>query len=1114
MNAAISQVSQKQTAAPSMLVPPYPGLRPFQPEDAEYFFGRGDSIREVVRRLRSERFVAVIGGSGSGKSSLVLAGAIPRLRSFGLDDTGDFWVSIVSTPGTNPIDGETPVQRLAGKFCGQLRAPEGETSQQRLKACSDLLREPGGLGKLVDRYGSKVSDLDGVDPENLKVNYLFLLDQFEELFHRSNRGKQVADDCAHLVARIVEQSKPEHRHANVCIALTMRSEHLNDCPRYKDLPDAINRAFYLVGRLDAAQISQAIQQPALRYLRNCIAVERQARPEVNVPEESYAETKWPDGVEFDPYLMQRIQRDASAVLGERDHADQLPLLQHLLFWIWDAACKRCAGATVPDGLNIEDLKHAVNPSLASTDVGITEDSNVLKVCLENHCERIYGLHEHTQNDWKLVFRSLAFKEPNTGAYTQHRASMKALSERLGLSQDTNYDALGVLLQPWIHPHGYLHWDTDSWTVKVAHETLIRRWKKFRTWTDQDDRQFQLYLRLRDESHEWSEASEVEKTRFLASGNALLLYENMQISSALSDRDRSSQLQSLLEMDRDGRKLAQFKDNTKEFLDASLAYRYDLEQSAASALAWSRRYQFFYRYVLLWVGILITIGLALSEVSQKELILHRGYALAAETQANVRSQIGEYDQPQFALLSSIHAANFFHDNQSQSTPVANTLFAIGDALKLNIAPDGNESKLRDFFRWINSLVNWFGIRLNALVNAELLTEARASGSLRKVLVGVPWTLTEKSSDMPKPKFVDCQIEGIDEAKYIPMLGAADGTGLVLAKRNSWGYGVYMASMSKGNPGHCSIRDAFFEVPNGSGVKGVGIDAALQNIVVSFDTYTQYHVVNWDDPLVPHLDPRAVVYVGGAPEGIHGLPSRRSEFATDIAVGQQVVRLFDVNPGPVDQAITRVVLKVPESKIVDLKNENSICSAFVLGKELRENEKVYGLDPSSTAKSQNDKRAVCLIVKEAYVGKGVLYVGEIFVFADMDAAKDKDKRLPVFENIVFGSKSPLDIRINRTEGWLAFRTEKEGAWRAIPWTLDAWRCEAKRVFRRDVAENIKRHSQLPELSRPYLLIMSDVEKEPTRERLMDQLPCASSGATTVDSAMPKTITQASIDKSVAH
>ncbi len=1102
MAAVIPIVPQKPTVAPPRLVPPYPGLRPFQPEDSEYFFGRGDSIREVVRRLRAERFVAVIGGSGSGKSSLVLAGAIPRLRGFGLDDTGDFWVPIISTPGTDPIDGETPVQRLAGKFCGQLRAPEGETSQQRLKACSDLLREPGGLGKLVDLYGSDVNDLDGVDPENLKVNYLFLMDQFEELFHRSNRGKQVADDCAHLVARIVEQSKPEHRHANVCIALTMRSEHLNDCPRYKDLPDAINRAFYLVGRLDAAQISQAIQQPALRYLRNCMAVERQARREVQVPGETYVETEWSNGVKFEPDLLQRIQRDASAVLGERDHADQLPLLQHLLFWIWDAACKRCAGAPVPDGLNIKDLDHAVNPLFAGDGVCIADDANVLKACIENHCERIYGLHEHTSNDWKLVFRSLAFKEPNTGAYTQHRASMKGLSKRLGLSQDNHYDALGVLLAPWLNPHGYLHWDTDSWTVKVAHETLIRRWDKFRTWIDEDDRQFQLYLRLREESRVWGEAGKEGKPTFVASGNTLLLYENMQLSSAISDRDRNSQLQRLLEMDRDGWKLARLPDNAKEFLDASLAHRDDLEKaslkdkaerekaekSAAVEKAKGKKNLVFGLIQLVFAIFLLFVGIALNEVSKKELALHRGYALAAETNANIRKQIGDYDQPQYAIRSNIQAAQFFDDGQALNTRIADVL---------NLIP----------------IFSPFEGRLDSLRNAELLAELRVSSSLRNSLLNVPWVLSGNFETTPPESLVcnDSKLNGVN-AKYFKLPKDPNGKispeyGLVLADNPSWGFTIYPASTVKSDSGEqCSIGNPIFDVPNTSGIKGIAIDGAVQNLIVSFDTYTQYYVVIWDDLAAPRMEQRAVVNGRVALTGIGAVPSRRSEFSTEIKIDQKVVRLFDVRPG---LAVETMVKDLPALKEVNMQDDKSICKAFVSARIKSENPdfySYYGIEPDMGQNAIGENRAVCLVITETQGEKQKDFVGELFAFSSMDAAKDTVKRIPIMENILFGVTKPTEIYVNRTAGWLAFRAGASGELRAVLWSLAGLRRQACGVFKAEIANKYE-SSKVPELSRPYDLITHGVATTVKCEKLKDQMPSEKNGPTSSASAMPQTITPAS-------
>ena len=206
---------------------PYTGLRPFQPEDADYFYGRDAQIDEVLVRLRQNRFVAVIGGSGSGKSSLVLAGAIPRLRSFAIHEAGDLWVPVIFTPGTNHVEGETPLKRLAKKFCAALK--DVDDPRARIQRCVELLREPNGLGRMVSEYARHLKDPGWVnlDDRNLQVNFLFLVDQFEELFDSTNQNEPVKSDCTALVTRLVEQFKV--RDKQICVALTMRSEHLNDC---------------------------------------------------------------------------------------------------------------------------------------------------------------------------------------------------------------------------------------------------------------------------------------------------------------------------------------------------------------------------------------------------------------------------------------------------------------------------------------------------------------------------------------------------------------------------------------------------------------------------------------------------------------------------------------------------------------------------------------------------------------------------------------------------------------------------------------------------------------------------------------------------------------------
>lgn len=80
---------------------PYPGMAPFREEECDYFFGRSAEIEQLVQRLRHHPFVAIIGPSGSGKSSLVFAGLIPALRRSTLFGVGH-WAVRVMRPGEEP----------------------------------------------------------------------------------------------------------------------------------------------------------------------------------------------------------------------------------------------------------------------------------------------------------------------------------------------------------------------------------------------------------------------------------------------------------------------------------------------------------------------------------------------------------------------------------------------------------------------------------------------------------------------------------------------------------------------------------------------------------------------------------------------------------------------------------------------------------------------------------------------------------------------------------------------------------------------------------------------------------------------------------------------------
>src|SRR5579863_989366 len=88
---------------PDLPFNPFPGLRPFEAEEDYLFFGREKQIDELLRRLRSTRFLTVLGSSGSGKSSLVRAGLIPALQGGFMMSAGSSWRIATFRPAGDPI---------------------------------------------------------------------------------------------------------------------------------------------------------------------------------------------------------------------------------------------------------------------------------------------------------------------------------------------------------------------------------------------------------------------------------------------------------------------------------------------------------------------------------------------------------------------------------------------------------------------------------------------------------------------------------------------------------------------------------------------------------------------------------------------------------------------------------------------------------------------------------------------------------------------------------------------------------------------------------------------------------------------------------------------------
>ena len=90
-------------ATPASRANPFPGLRPFRTDEHHLFFGREEQTAALLSLLREQRFLAVVGASGSGKSSLVRAGLIPALHRGTMMGGGTSWEVVILRPGGNPI---------------------------------------------------------------------------------------------------------------------------------------------------------------------------------------------------------------------------------------------------------------------------------------------------------------------------------------------------------------------------------------------------------------------------------------------------------------------------------------------------------------------------------------------------------------------------------------------------------------------------------------------------------------------------------------------------------------------------------------------------------------------------------------------------------------------------------------------------------------------------------------------------------------------------------------------------------------------------------------------------------------------------------------------------
>jgi tetratricopeptide (TPR) repeat protein len=262
---------------------PYRGLEAFDVEHAPFFFGREALTEWLVDEVRPKatgqqnRFLAILGASGSGKSSLARAGLVAALNRGAIDGSGD-WPIVLFKPGRDPIE----------------------------SLAVALASLPGGAALIRDARDILNIKALGDDPKSLHLfarlalrdapgshRLVVLVDQTEEVFtlcEDAAARRSFFDNLVYAATIAAGQT---------IVLLTMRDDFYGKCAPYPTLAAAMSDHHRLVGPMSGEELGRAIERPALLA-----------------------------GGEFEPGLAERLVRDVEGQPGS------LPLLQFALMELW------------------------------------------------------------------------------------------------------------------------------------------------------------------------------------------------------------------------------------------------------------------------------------------------------------------------------------------------------------------------------------------------------------------------------------------------------------------------------------------------------------------------------------------------------------------------------------------------------------------------------------------------------------------------------------------------------------------------------------------------------------------------------------------------------------
>jgi WD40 repeat protein len=222
---------------------PYRGLFHFSPDDAEFFFGREVFIEELFKATQNLNFIPVLGASGSGKSSVVLAGLVPKLQKEG------HWKFTHFRPGSDPF--HALALALVPLYTQNLDATDRIAQARKL---ADYLRD--ATLPLSDVFAQ-------IKQNHPNDRVLLIADQFEELYTLCN-DESIRRNFLDKLLTSFQSPTNNSSFATVLVA-TMRADFLGNALSYRPFANVLQNNDIKLGAMNREELSRVIEEPSKKW---------------------------------------------------------------------------------------------------------------------------------------------------------------------------------------------------------------------------------------------------------------------------------------------------------------------------------------------------------------------------------------------------------------------------------------------------------------------------------------------------------------------------------------------------------------------------------------------------------------------------------------------------------------------------------------------------------------------------------------------------------------------------------------------------------------------------------------------------------------------------------